>query len=801
MAYKLIGKDFTPPDVLAKVTGKAKYAEDIRADGLVYCRVLGSPMPHAKVKNIDISAAKKVKGFIAVLTADQVPSFPPPNNPILNNEPRFVGEPILAVAAETETAAVEAVNLIKLDLEPLPFVTDPLESLFPRGPDARTNGNVANVRLKLQKIKWSAGDFAKAGDNALPTGKPAEQWQFGDLDGNFKKADLVLEETFVTAGYAHNSMEPRSAMAYWQNGKCFLHGSAQSQSFMIFGLSRFIGIKPLQLVYNGAFCGGGFGSKGAPYAEMAIPAHMSKKLGGRPVLMRISREEEHYIGKGRPGFQGKVKIGFRKDGRITACDMYIVHENGPNTGFWDFRNAGSAFSIVFQPEAMRWQGISVLTNTPVRGPQRGPGENQTAAAIEPIIAKAARKLGLDQVAIRRINAPDNNARYGAKQGPVTSAYLKDALDKGAKLFDWDNKKKESGKKNGSKVIGIGIGSAYHGGGANGFDGLVRITPDGKLHVHNGSGNLGTYSYAGTSRAAAEVLGANWEDVIIEHGDSRKGLPFVLGQFGSNSTYTQTRSNWVAAMDAKTKLQEIAAKDLGGAAGDYDVTAGKVFNKSDASKSMSWAQAAQRAIALGGKYSGKEMPKNLNPITKWATGSIAGSGLIGVAKDTLPRKGAIPALCTAFVKVEVDTETGKVEVIDHVEVADCGTAVHPQSLATQIKGGAVMGYGLALGERYIYDPKLGLSASIGFHNAKAPTILDVPSEMTVTHVGLPDESNPVGAKGVGEPVQGASAAAILVAISDALGGHMFNRTPVVPDMIINAAAGRPQSHKPLAVNTQ
>lgn len=801
MAYNLIGKDFTPPDVLAKVTGKAKYAEDIRADGMVFCRILGSPMPHAKVRGIDDSEAKKVKGFIAILTADEVPSFPPPNNPILNNEPRFVGEPILAVAAETETAAVEAVNRIKLDLEPLPFVTDPLESLFPRGPDARTNGNVANVRLKLQQIKWTAADFAKAGDNSLPTGKPAEQWQFGDLDGNFKKSHLVLEETFVTAGNAHNSMEPRTAMAYWKNGKCFLHGSAQSQQFLIFGLSRFIGIKPLQLVYSGAFCGGGFGSKGGPYAEMSIPAHMSKKLGGRAVMMRISREEEHYIGKGRPGFQGKVKIGFRRDGRILACDMYIVHENGPNTGFWDFRNAGTSFSIVFQPEAMRWQGISVLTNTSVRGPQRGPGENQTAAAMEPIIAQAARKLGLDQVAIRRINAPDNSARIGGKQGPVTSAFLKDALDQGAKLFDWDNKKKESGKRNGSKVIGIGVGSAYHAGGANGFDGLVRITPDGKLHVHNGAGNLGTYSYAATSRAAAEALGAKWDNVIIERGDTRKGLPFVLGQFGSNSTYTQTRTNWVAALDAKAKLQEIAAMDLGGAAGDYDVTDSKVFNKADPSKSMSWAKAAQRAIALGGKFSGKEMPKDLNPITKWATASIAGTGLIGVAKDKLPKKGVVPALVTAFVKVEVDTETGKVEVLDHVEVADCGTAVHPQSLATQIKGGAVMGYGLALGERYIYDPKLGISGSIGFHNAKVPTILDIPSEMTVAHVGKPDTSNPVGAKGVGEPVQGASAAAILVAISDALGGHMFNRVPVVPDMIINAAAGRPQSHKPLAVNTQ
>ena len=290
-------------------------------------------------------------------------------------------------------------------------------------------------------------------------------------------------------------------------------------------------------------------------------------------------------------------------------------------------------------------------------------------------------------------------------------------------------------------------------------------------------------------------------MVIERGDSRKGLPFVLGQFGSNSTYTQTRTNWAAGMDAKAKMQEIAALDLGGKPDDYDVTDGKVFSKSDPSKSISWAKVAQRAIELGGKFSGKEMPKDLNPITKWATASIAGTGLIGVAKDKLPKKGVVPALVTAFVKVEVDTETGKVEVLDHVEVADCGTAVHPQSLATQIKGGAVMGYGLALGERYIYDPKLGISGAVGLHDSKPPTIMDVPSEMTVDHVGSPDTSNPVGAKGVGEPVQGASAAAILVAISDALGGHMFNRTPVVPDMIINAVAGKPQSHKPLAVNTQ
>jgi CO/xanthine dehydrogenase Mo-binding subunit len=291
--------------------------------------------------------------------------------------------------------------------------------------------------------------------------------------------------------------------------------------------------------------------------------------------------------------------------------------------------------------------------------------------------------------------------------------------------------------------------------------------------------------------------------VIERGDTRKGTPFVLGQFGSNTTFTVSRANWAAAMDAKAKLLEIAAKDLGGAPGDYDLKDGKVTHKSDGSKSMTFAKCAQRAIELGGKFSGKEMPKNLNPLTKGAVAMYAGTGLIGVAKDNLPHKAKSipPALTASFARVEVDTETGNVKILDLVTVADCGTVVHPQSLHTQIRGGSIMGIGMATSERYIYDPSLGLPMSVGLLAAKPPSYLDVPETIKVGAVGKPDGSNPVGAKGVGEPPQGSAAAAVLSAISDALGGHLFNRTPVVADMIINVAAKRPQSHKPLQVNTQ
>ena len=800
MAYKHIGKNFLPPDVVAKVTGRAKYAEDFRAEGMLFCRLLTSPMPHARVKHVDTSEAMKVKGVVAVLRASEVPSFPSPDEPILTDEPHYVGAPILAVAATDETAAADAIEKIKIEYEPLPFTVDPLESLFPRGPNARTDGNVANVKLPLQTIKWEARDFVSAGEGKLPLGKPAEQWTYGDLEGGFKKADLIVEETFVTAGYAHHSMEPRTSMSYWQNGKCYVHGSSQSQQFMIFGLARYVGVKPQDLVYIAEFCGGGFGSKGTPYPVMAVSAHMSKKTG-RPVLTRISREEEFFNGSGRGGYQGWVKLGFRKDGRVLAADLYVVDDNGPHTGFWDFRNAGHALQMIYQPVAMRWRGIPVLTNTPPRGPQRGPGENQTASAIEPIIDKAARKLGIDRVAIRKVNAPDNDGKFGEKQIPISSAYLRETLDKGAREFGWHAKLKQSGKRNGSKVIGVGVGSAFHTGGAHGFDGLVRITPDGKLHIHSGCGNLGTYSYFATPRAAAEALGADWKDVIIERGDSSKGLPFVLGQFGSNSTHTQTRTNWAAGIDAKTKLQEIAAMDLGGKPEDYEVSSGRVYSKRHRGRSMTWAKAAQRAIALGGKYSGKEIPPDLNPITKGAVAHLAGSGLIGATKDKLPTHGVVTSMAAAFARVEVDTETGHVKILDLVNISDCGTVVHPQSLHTQIKGGSVMGIGMSRFEHYAYDPKLGLPANVSLEQCKPPTYLDLPERLHVDAVGLPDRANPVGAKGVGEPCMGSSSSAILCAISDALGGHLFNRTPIVADEIINVAANRPQSHKPLQVNTQ
>ena len=449
----------------------------------------------------------------------------------------------------------------------------------------------------------------------------------------------------------------------------------------------------------------------------------------------------------------------------------------------------------------RWDAaaVSVLTNTPPRYPQRGPGENQIAAAVEPCIDKAARKLGVDRVAIRRINAPGHDGKVGPKQGPVTSSYLREALDKGAAKFNWAKKQALSGQRNGSKAIGIGVGTAFHSAGRTGFDGLVLIKPDGKLYIHNGAGNLGTFSYAATSRTAAEVLGMPWDRCEIVAGNTSKNVPWNSPQVGSNTSFTLTRTNYVAAVDAKKKLQEIAAKALNGAPDDFDVGNGRVFLKSDSSRGLSFSEAAQQAIKLGGKYSGQELPKDLNPITARAAAALAGQGLVGVAKDTLPIKGLVPAFCAAFVQVEVDLETGHVEVKECLEVADCGTVIHPKNLGNQLTGGAVQGIGMALTEKHIFDTKFGLAATRGLYTAKPPTYLDVPLDIQWDAVNQPDRFNPIGVKGIGEPPLGAAAAAVLCAISDALGGVNFNRVPVTCDMILNAAEKRPQSFKPFEVN--
>src|SRR5829696_7231029 len=475
---KLVGSNYTPPDLVAKVTGRAKYAEDYRADGMLFTKLLLSPMPHARVTRLDTRAALALPGVKAILTADDLPDLRGAER-ALTNEPLYQGEPILAVAAIDELTAAHAIEAIDIGFEPLPFVVDPVESLRPGGANGRSEGNVwfpvppspgggsgaPAARPKIQTLKWTEQDFASAPEGGLPMGKAPEEWSYGDLEAGFKAAAVIVDETFVVQSTGHQPMETRTAMAYWQNGKVYLHGSTQSVARTVDPLANWLGIAATDIVLISEYCGGGFGSKGAGAVSMAIPALLSKKAGA-PVMMRISREEEHYIGRARTGMVGRARAAFRSDGRIAALDLFIVEDNGPYGPMGDHRSAANAASLIWQPLAMRWRGLAVITNTPPRSQQRSPGPMQANAIMEPVVTRAARRLGLDQLAIRRINSPEGKALYGAprpngQRGHITSAFVKQALDRGAERFRWDERKARSGQRDGTVVRGIGVAVGPH----------------------------------------------------------------------------------------------------------------------------------------------------------------------------------------------------------------------------------------------------------------------------------------------------------------------------------------------------
>ena len=802
----LIGTNYTPPDLVAKVTGRAKYAEDFRADGMLFCKLLLSPMPHARVRRIDASAALAMPGVRAILTADELPEAASGAIPALTNEPLFEGEPILAVAAVDEVTAADALEQIVVDLEPLPFVVDSLESLRPTGANARLDGNVwaapgeGRGAPPVATLKWTEQDFAEAGEGQMPLGQPTEEWAFGALDAGFAEADLVLDETFVVQSTSHQTMETRSAMAYWQNGKLYLHGSTQSVMRTVGGLARWGGIDPSEVVFIAEYAGGGFGSKGSGAVSMAIPALLARKANA-PVMMRISREEEHYIGAARANMTGRAKVGFRADGRITALDLFLVQDTGARGQRGDHRSAGTAVSLIYQPAAMRWRAVSVITNTPTRSFQRSPGEMQGIGILEQAITKAAKQLGLDQVAIRRIHSPAGKANLGPPHADgerryLTSAFVKEALDRGAELFNWNERLARSGQRRGSKVRGLGVAVGTHSAGSVGHDGLMTLRPDGKLYVQSGVGNLGTHSLFDLARVAAELLVIPWEKVEVVWGNTSKHLPYSCMSVGSQTTHAMTRANHAAAMDARRKLQEIAALDLGSAPDDYELGGERVYRRGNPERGMSYARAATRAIALGGKYDGHELPDDIHEYTKTSAPGLVGLGLMGVAKDTYPRDGSTYSFVAGFAEVEVDLETGKPILIDYLGVADVGTVINPRSVGGQIDGGSCLGIGHALCQKWVYDPQYGLPLAKRFHHNKPLTILDIPATMQWAAVDIPDPETPVGARGVGEPPVGAGYGAVMNAIADAVGVDVFRRSPVTADVVLMSLEHGRRMHEPL-----
>ena len=798
---------------------------------MLFAKLLLSPMPHARIRRFDTSAAMAMPGVVAIITGEDVPKPQQPQqlgeapaqraNTIpevaIATEPMYQGEPIAAIAAIDELTATEAIEKIQVEYEPLPFVVDPIVTLRPGGPNARAEGNVWRPP-QVAEFKLPESAVAELDEGRIPmlAETPVPAWEVGNVEEGFKKADLIIDETVVHQSTGHQAMEPRSAMAYWQNGKLYLHGSTQSVARTRSTVAQWVGLKPEeedQVILISEYTGGGFGGKIPGAHSMAIPALLSKKAGGRPVLMRISREEENYIGRARPGIHLRARIGFRKDGRITAMDLCAISDCGPYSNQGDAGTLASTATALYNPETIRYRGISVLTNTPPRVAQRAPGGEQASAMLEPLISKAARQLNVDQVEIRKVNAPVTGSEFGPPPPPAaagaaaaaaagrggrsggpagpaagqppaaprrsffTSCYLREALDLGAKLFNWEERKTRNGQRNGTKVTGVGVGLGTYTAGSIAMDGLLLVRPDGKVYVQTGVGNLGTGSVHDVARIVAEELDTPWEHFEIVWGNTGKHLAWSSPQAGSQTIHAHTRANLAAAQDLKKKLQEIAALELGGRPESYTVSNGRVGR-------LTFAQAAEAAIKRGGKFDGHEAPGDINAMTKASVVALAGQGLIGVARDNFGRKGNTQSWVASFAEVEVDVETGEYKLVDYCAATDCGTVINPRGLAGQLHGGGVQGFGHIRSQKWVYDQRYGVSLANRFHYNKPPTILDIPlTEMKWAAVEIPDPQTPIGAKGIGEPAICAGAAAAICAVNAAIGDDYLRRTPATPSMIV------------------
>jgi xanthine dehydrogenase molybdenum-binding subunit len=294
-----------------------------------------------------------------------------------------------------------------------------------------------------------------------------------------------------------------------------------------------------------------------------------------------------------------------------------------------------------------------------------------------------------------------------------------------------------------------------------------------------------------------MLDVPWEQCDVVFGNTAKNLPWTCVSAGSQTAHAMTRAAHAAATDAIKKLQEIAAKTHGGSPDAYKVAGGKV---SGPGGSMTFAQAAQKAIELGGKYDGHEVPDEVNNFTKSSAKALAGQGLMAVAKDAYARDGQSQSYVIGFAEVEVDTETGAVKVLDYVAIGDVGRILNPRGLKGQLFGGSMLGLGHALTQRWAYDQHYGLALARRFHHNRPPTILDAPPTFAGDAVDDPDPETPTGIRGVGEPPVGAAYGAIMNAIADAVGDDLFKRSPVTADILLTSIEnGGKRTHETLTAH--
>ncbi len=729
--FSIVGKETPRIDAYERVTGRAQYAGDYQFPNMLYARVLRSPHPHAKIISIDTSKAEKLPGVKAIIhnRNTQVPWASgglTQKRLIFNNPVRFVGDAVAAVAATDRYIAEDALSLIDVKYEQLPYVLDAAEALKPDAPKIYPKGNL------------SVGE----GRVSAPF---KEQW--GDVEKGFKEADKIFEDTYITKHVNNAQLERRASVARWDGGKLTVWASTQGVSNARTDIAKDLGLPLSKVQVISKYMGGGFGNKNQAQ-DYDLMAAVLAKATGQPVKLEFTREDDFIGMHGRWASEQHYKVGVKNDGTITAVDLYAVTNMGAyrkqsgdlsGTDFYMIPN----FKKVVNP---------THTNTVVAANYRAPAYPQSVFGFASMLDQIAFELG--------VNPYDmffrNRAQLSHGHMPYSSNHMEECIVEGAKKIGWKDKWHKPGAAPGPNKHGIGMAL----GGYPFRTGLgaatIRVNPDGTAHLLVGVTDIGTGAKSTMAIVASEALGIPLNQIQLTNGDTDV-TPFSIGESGSRTTSFTAPAVMAAADDVRKQIFAIAAPELKVKAGDLDLREGIVFVKSDPSQKLPLSRAMRRVE----------------------------SGIIGRATTNPAWKKGMDGKSFAahFCEVQVDTFTGHVTITRYVAAHDSGTIINRLTSESQVKGGVAQGIGMALTEELLIDKPTAIPINPSYRDARIPTHMEVP-DVEVIFVESYDPYGPFGGKSVGEPPITPAVAAVANAIFNAT-GKRFKELPITPDKILRA----------------
>jgi xanthine dehydrogenase YagR molybdenum-binding subunit len=708
----VVGQPYPRLEGREKVTGRARYASDVRLPGQLYARVLRSPYLHARIRRVDISKAEQAPGVHAVICAENAPRIPWYEEGVLfETRVRFVGDEVAAVAAESEELAEDALRLIEVDYEPLSFVTTMDEALRPDAPEVHDGGNVA--------------------------GEP-ETYQRGDPDAGLRQADVVIESTFQTQCALHNALESHGCTASWAGDTLTLWDSTQAIFTVRQQVAEKLGLAEHQVRVIKQHMGGGFGAKQIAWKHDVIASLLSRQAG-RPVQLMLDREAENLAAGNRNPTRQLVRLGARRDGTLTAIVARIEQSSGAYRTGGEASNVSGMYQTLYRCPNVHTEQVAIYTNIGPAVSFRAPGHVEAAFALEQAMDELARALALDPVELRRRNYSEQDQ---LENKPLTLPEgLRLSYDRVVDAFGWHERPPQPADH--ARRRGVGFAAHDWSGGSGHPPGYawIELNADGTADVVTGTQDIGTGTRTGLAQVAAEELGLPLHKIAFHLGDTGAG-PYSPVSSGSATQATLGPAVRAAAAEVKTQLLDVASVALEIGVERLSVRDGRILVDGDAHRSIAVAEVTQ----------------------KIAPHTLQGRG----ARGPNPADKTVRTFGAQCAEVEVDTETGEVTVLRVITSHDCGRIVNPTLVDSQVIGGITQGIGFALTEERVIDNRLGVVLNANLEEYHLPTVADVP---VIEHarVGAPDvEANSTGVKGIGEPPLVPTAPAIANAVFDAIG---------------------------------